>query len=140
MLKRKQKLLLSLIAIVIVIITILAVWYFSPKTFLNSIKATDITYISVFDGNTGERFDINNPEKIKYIVENIQSNKMKRDKLSINYSGFSFQMSFYGENEKILDSFIIDSDNTIRSNPFLYRCDGGLCYDYIKELEDNHVD
>lgn len=69
--KRKQKILLLLIAIVIVIIVVLAVWYFSPKTFLSGIEATDVKSISVFDGSTGKRFDIDDPEEIKYIVKNI---------------------------------------------------------------------
>lgn len=138
--KRKQKILLLLIAIVIVIIVVLAVWYFSPKTFLSDIEATDVKSISVFDGSTGKRFDIDDPEEIKYIVKNIQDNEMERDKISVNYSGSAFQMSFRSENEKILDSFAINGDNTIRSDPFFYCCDGGLCYDYLKELEDKYVD
>ncbi|MDD6044104.1 MAG: hypothetical protein PUC76_00405 [Clostridia bacterium] len=138
--KRKQKILLLLIAIVIVIIVVLAVWYFSPKTFLSGIEATDVKSISVFDGSTGKRFDIDDPEEIKYIVKNIQDNEMERDKISVNYSGSAFQMSFRSENEKILDSFAINGDNTIRSDPFFYCCDGGLCYDYLKELEDKYVD
>ena len=140
MLKRKQKIFLSFIAIVIVIMAILAVWYFSPKTFLSGIEATDVKSISVFDGDTGNHFDIDDPEEIKDIVENIQGNEMERDKISINYSGSVFQMTFYGENEKILDRFVINGDNTIRSDPFFYRCDGGLCYDYLKELEDKYAD
>ena len=24
---------------------------------------------------------------------------------------------------------------TIRKDPFFYKCDGGLCFDYIKEIE-----
>lgn len=140
MLKRKQKILLSFIAIVIVIIVILAAWYFSPKTFLSGIEATDVQSISVFDGNTGNRFDINDPDEIKYIVENIQGHEMERENISINYSGYAFQMSFYGEDEKILDGFVINGDNTIRSDPFFYRCDGGLCYDYLNELEEKYVD
>lgn len=140
MLKRKQKILLSLIAALIVIIAVLAVWYFSPKTFLSGIEAADVKSISVFDGNTGERFDIDDPEEIKYIVENIQGIEMERDKVSVNYSGFSFQMSFCGENEKVLESFVMDSVGIIRSDPFFYSCDGGLCYDYLQELEDKYVD
>ncbi|MGM9607405.1 MAG: hypothetical protein ACI3XJ_07860 [Oscillospiraceae bacterium] len=140
MLKRKQKILLLFIAIGIVIIAILAVWYFSPKTFLSGIEAADVKSISVFDGSTGKRFDLDDPDEIQYIVENIQGNKMKRDKISINHSGFSFRMSFYGENETVLDSFMINSANTIRSDPFFYRCDGGLCYDYLQELENKYAD
>lgn len=138
--KRKQKILLSLLATVIVIIAVLTVWYFSPKTFLSGIEAADVKSISVFDGSTGKRFDIDDPEEIKYIVENIQGIEMERDKVSVNYSGFSFRMSFCGENEKVLESFVIDRASIIRSDPFFYSCDGGLCYDYLQELENKYAD
>ena len=65
---------------------------------------------------------------------------MKKDRISLFYSGYSFRMSFYGENERVLDSFIINSSNTIRSDPFFYRCDDGLCYDYLIELENKYAD
>lgn len=61
---------------------------------------------------------------------------MKRDSISVGYSGYSFRVQFMDQNGKVIDSFIINSSNTIRDDPFFYRCDGGLCYDYIKELED----
>ena len=35
----------------------------------------------------------------------------------------------------IIPLFILNSDDTIRKDPFFYRCDGGLCFDYINELE-----
>ena len=79
------------------------------------------------------------PEEIQAIVENIQSTPMKRDKISVNYSGFSFRMNFYGENGRVLDSFVVNSTDTIRSDPFFYCCDGGLCYDYLGELEAQYV-
>lgn len=102
-------------------------------------EAGDVTAISVFDGNTGNGFDIDDPEEIQAIVENIQSTPMKRDKISVNYSGFSFRMNFYGENGRVLDSFVVNSTDTIRSDPFFYCCDGGLCYDYLGELEAQYV-
>ncbi|MBO5282042.1 MAG: hypothetical protein J6B43_02780 [Lachnospiraceae bacterium] len=138
--KRKQKALISILAAVVIVIGILSVWYFFPKTFLDGIEAGDVKSISVFDGNTGKSFHIDAPEEIQYIVENIQGIEMERDNISVNYSGYSFRMSFYGENAKVLDRFIINSADTIRCDPFFYRCDGGLCYDYLRELENKYAD
>lgn len=135
--KSKRKILLLLTAILIVIIAVAAVWYLTPKTFLSGIAPADVSCISVFDGGTGRQFDIDDPADIKYIVENIQANEAERYKISVNHSGFAFRMTFFGENETVLDSFIINSADTIRSDPFFYRCDGGLCYDYLQALEDN---
>lgn len=40
---------------------------------------------------------------------------------------------------KEIESIILNSADTIRDDPFSYWCDGGLCYDYIKELERQYV-
>lgn len=123
-----------------IITAISAAWYFSPKAFLNGVGVADVKFISVFDGNTGKSFYIDKPEEIKYIVENIQNIKMKRDKISLFYSGYSFRMSFCDENEKVVGHFIMNSADTIRRDPFFYRCDGRLCFDYLKDLEGKYAD
>ena len=93
---------------------------------------------SVFDGNTGESFDFSDTDEIRYVVENIQSAKMKKDTLSIGYTGYSFHISFFDESGKEIESFIINSSDTIRKDPFFYRCDSDLCYDYLKGLEEKY--
>ena len=127
----------TIIAVIILLAAaLLAVWYFLPMTFLKGVASSDVTLISVFDGNTGESFEICDADEIRCIVENIQNTKMKKDKLSLNYTGYSFRMKFCSEKGKELASFILNSESTIRKDPFFYRCDGGLCYDYLKELEE----
>ena len=133
--KAKKKIFTVIIMIVITTIAISMVWYFSPRTYLGGIEPYNIKSISVFDGNTGKGFVIKGSEEIKQIVENIQKVKMKRGNISVGYSGYGFSMQFMDENGKVIDSFIINSPNTIRDDPFFYRCDGSLCYDYLKELE-----
>jgi hypothetical protein len=64
---------------------------------------------------------------------------MTRGKVSVNYGGYSFQMKFYDHRGNEIDSFIINSSDTIRDDPFFYRCNGDLCFDYFKELEDKYV-
>ena len=135
----KKKIIIVSIAILILLVSILLVAYFSPKTFLKKQEPSSIKSISVFDGNTGEGFVISDPDEIKHIVENIQSIKTKREKISLGYSGFGFRMSFYDENGKEIDSFIINGENTIRSDPFFYRCNDNLCFEYLKELENKYT-
>jgi uncharacterized protein YxeA len=134
----KNKKICLIVAIVFVLIAALAIWYFVPTTFLSKVNSSDIKSISVFDGNTGERFVFSDTDEIRYVVENIQSTKMKKDTLSIGYLGFSFRISFFDENGKEIESFTINSSNTIRKDPFFYRCDGDLCFDYLKELEEKY--
>lgn len=134
----KNKKIRLISTIVFVLIAALTIWCFMPTTFLSKDNPSDIKSISVFDGNTGKSFDFRDTDEVRYVVENIQSTKMKKDTLSIGYMGYGFRISFFDENGKKIESFIINSSDTIRKDPFFYRCDGGLCYDYLKELEEKY--
>ncbi len=134
----KNKKFRLIIAITFVLAAALAIWYFNTTTFLRKVNPSDIKSISVFDGNTGESFDFSDTDEIRYVVENIQSTKMKKDTLSMGYTGYSFRISFFDKNGKEIENFIINSSNTIRKDPFFYRCDGNLCFDYLKELEEKY--
>ncbi len=123
--------------IIILFLIILAIgYYFMPKTFGKNVNPSEVDHINVFDGNTGTGFTITNPEDIKYIVENIQNHTMKKDGISLGKVGYSFKISYIDSNDKdVIPIFIINSDDTIRKDPFFYVCDGGLCFDYIKDCE-----
>jgi hypothetical protein len=137
--KKGKKISLLILVVVVVAIAISAAWYFSPKTFLKGIEPSNVSSIAVFDGNTGNSFVIEDKSEIQYIVENIQSFAMTREKVSVGYSGYSFRMNFYDNSGKEIDSFIINSADTIRDDPFFYCGNGDLCFDYLKELEDTYV-
>jgi hypothetical protein len=106
---------------------------------LERIEPSNVSSIDVLDGNNGNRFVIEDESKIQYIMENIQSIAMTRGKVSVNYDGYSLQMKFYDHRGNEIDSFIINSSDTIRDAPFFYHCNGDLCFDYFKELEDKYV-
>lgn len=135
----KKKILLLIIVIVIAAAAISAIWYFVPTVFLSRVDSSDVKSISVFDGNTGKGFDISDTDEIRYIVENIQGTKMKKSNVSIGYSGFGFRLHFYDKAGNEMDGFIINSTDTIRKDPFFYRCDGNLCFDLLKELEGKYA-
>lgn len=124
-----------LVSIIVILMVIAAVYYFTPKTF-----GKGVNHINVFDGNTGEGFTIDNPENIKHIVENIQSKPMRRGGISLGHMGYKFSVVLIDENDKaIVPIFFINSENTIRKDPFFYYCDGGLCVDYLEKLENQIV-
>ena len=130
--KRKS---ISIILVAILII-IAIIYYFTPKTFGQVINPAVVDHINVFDGNTGVGFTIDNPEDIKYIVENIQSKSMRRSGISIGRVGYLFSITYVDSNDKaIVSTFFINGEDTIRKDPFFYRCDGGLCVDYLKNLK-----
>lgn len=138
-LKTKKKISVLINMIVIAVIAMIVTWYFSPRTFLSGVDPLDVKSISVFDGNTGKSFVIDDAAEIEYIIENIQDIEMERYKVSLGYSGFSFRMSFNSGSGEEMDSFVINSADTIRDDPFFYQCNGGLCFDYLRELEDKYV-
>jgi len=131
----KKKVVIPVIAM-LVLISLAAIFYFTPKTFGKNVDPSDVNHIEVFDGNTGVGFTIDNPEDIKYIVENIQSHQMKKDGISFGKMGYGLKITCVDDNDKaIIPEIILNSDDTIRKDPFFYKCDGGLCFDYIKEIE-----
>lgn len=128
----------TLILVIIVFALFLGTvgYYFTPKTFGKNVNLSEVDHINVFDGNTGIGFTITDSKDIEYIVTNIQSFSMKRDGISLGRMGYSFKISYVDSNDKdIIPVFILNSDDTIRKDPFFYRCDGGLCFDYLKACE-----
>ena len=113
--------------ILVILIAVLLVgtvgYYFMPKKFGKNVNPSEVDHINVFDGNTGTGFTITDSEDIEYIVANIQG----------------FKISYINSNDKdIIPVFILNSDNTICKDPFFYRCDGGLCFDYLKACEEKY--
>lgn len=131
----KKKILIPAI-VMLILIALAAAFYFTPKRFGKNVNPSDVDHINVFDGNTGVGFTIDDPEDIQYIVENIQNYQMKKDGVSLGKVGYNFKITYVDGNDKaIIPEIILNSDDTIRKDPFFYRCDGGLCFDYIKEIE-----
>ncbi|MBS4960681.1 MAG: hypothetical protein KHZ62_07695 [Clostridiales bacterium] len=122
--------------VILILIVLAAIFYFTPKTFGRNVNPSDVDHINVFDGNTGVGFTIDTPKDIQYIVENIQSHPMKRAGVSICNMGYGLKISYIDGNDKaMIPVFILNSDDTIRKDPFVYQCDGNLCFDYIKKIE-----
>ena len=134
----KKKLLIMAIIIAILLLGT-AGYFFMPKIFGKNVNPAEVDHINVFDGNTGTSFTITDSEDIEYVVTNIQSISMKRDGISLGRTGHSFKISYININGKeVIPAFILNSNNTIRKDPFFYRCDGGLCFDYLKACEEKY--
>ena len=91
------------------------------------------------NGHTGREFYIDRDSDISAVVKNIQGFPMKRGKLSSNYDGFAFSLTFLDADEAPIDSFVINGLNTIRDDPFFYHTsEGVLCFEYLAELEKQY--
>lgn len=125
-----------IICVIAVLAMALSAVYFIPKTFGKNVEPSEVAKINVFDGGTGVGFTVDNPEDIRYIVENIKGKTMKKNGLSIGKMGYGFRVEYIGNDGKaVIPEFIINSESDMRKDPFFYSCDGGLCFDYLMDLE-----
>ena len=91
----------------------------------------------MFNGNSGNRFDITDKEQISYIVENVQKQSFDKEGLSLFRMGTLFTLSFCDSNGKVVSEFTINSDNTIRKDPFFYVTDGNMnITEYLQSIEE----
>lgn len=135
----KKKILVPLVVVLLIVVSIVVI-YFIPKTFGKGINPSDVDHIEVFDGSTGIGFTVSNPDEIEFIVTNIQSQSMKKDGISLGRMGYLFAIEYVDENDKsIVPRFIINSESIIRKDPFFYSCEGGLCVDYLKAIEEANI-
>ena len=115
------------------------VWYNAPID-LMSLECNEVLEIVVFNGNTGNVTHINDKEQIRHIIENLNGVELKRSKPSVGYSGYSFKTTIYlldGNEADGWNNFIINSDDTIRKDPFFYTVnEGKIDYDYIKSITE----
>lgn len=130
-----------ILGVVVLLVASTFIWWSVPTTFLASVNANEITAIHVRNGNNGNAFEIKNQEDILYIVDNIQKQSLEKDRVSLFNMGTLYTLSFYNDNGKLISKFIVNSDDTIRKDPFFYRTNnGGLqtIVDYLNTLEDKY--
>lgn len=108
-----------------VLVCLVAVWWLTPKHFLRGVKSEEVSKIEVLDGNTGHRFAITDSEDIAFLLEQFQSVPMNKEQISMGM-GSSFRMLWRDRKGRELDSFTLQTENTIREGVVFYRCDGTL--------------
>lgn len=132
--KRKAIIFLSVLAILLVGFVI---WYNIPIDLMN-LEYNEVLEIVVFNGNTGKATHITDKEQIQHIIENLNHMELKRGKPSIGYMGYSFKISIYlldGEQADGWNNFVINSDHSIRKDPFFYTViKGQIDCDYIESI------
>ncbi|MGN0177834.1 MAG: hypothetical protein ACI4DY_00115 [Monoglobaceae bacterium] len=132
--KKKVPILLSIALILFVGI---AVWYNAPIDLMN-LDANEVMEIVIFNGNSGNTTHIEDKEQIQHIIDNLNDVEVKRSKLSAGYLGYSFKVTIYlsdGNEADDLNNFIINSDDTIRKDPFFYSVTKGkIDYNYIENI------
>ncbi len=112
-------------------------WFVTPVTFIKGTDAADISYILLFDGNTGDELKLEDPKDISYIVDNVHSIPVKREGIAFLNMGYRFRMTFFAPDGTELTQFTINAEDTLRGEFFYYITEeGGLCFDYLWHLMD----
>ncbi len=111
------------------------IWWNAPSQIID-IEPSEVSKISVFDGNTGESIAITDSTDIKHIINNLNMVSLKKEKISAGYTGYSYRIIVYNDN--VYEEFYINSNKSIRKDPFFYRDNSGeIDYTYIQELFEN---
>lgn len=132
----KQKIVIVL-SVIVIFLAGIAIWYNVPIDLMN-LEYNEVVEIVVFNGNSGNVTHITDKEQIQHIVENLNTIEIRRSKLSVGYSGHSFKVTICLSDENEIGNwknFIINSDDTIRKDPFFYSVTKGkIDYSYIENI------
>lgn len=133
---KKKELLVYTITLILVITVCFELTYI-PRKIIN-IDPSKVSYITIHDGNTGKFIKIIKRDNINHIINNLSKILFKKDKCSLGYVGCSFNTTIYEDNGKVYKEFYINSNDTVRKDPYFYRDDKrSIDYDYIESLIHN---
>ncbi len=132
----KKKIAISF-AVIVILLAGIAVWYQAPIDLMD-LDHNEVKEIVVFNGNTGNATHITDKDQIQHIVDNLNDVELKRSKPSVGYAGYSFKVTIYlsdGNEADDWNNFIINSEDTIRKDPFFYSVTKGkIDYSYIENI------
>ena len=134
--KRKIILVSSVIAILLAGIF---VWYTFPVDLMD-LDHNEVMELVVFNGSSGNVTHITDKEQIQHIIDDLNDVEIKRTRSSMGYSGYGYKLSVYlsdGNEAGDWNNFIINSEDTIRKDPFFYSViKGNIDYNYIKNIAE----
>ncbi len=132
-----KKKIIILLSVVIIFLLGIVVWYNAPIDLMD-LDHNKVKEIVVLNGNSGNTTHITEKEKIQHIIDNLNEVEVKRSKPSVGYSGYSFKLTIYlsdGNEADDWNNFIINSNDTIRKDPFFYSATkGNIDYNYIESI------
>lgn len=125
-----------------VVISILLLFGFSyiPQKVIDT-TPNKVAKIMVFNGTTGEEIEILDSTQIHHITQNLSNVTFQKGKPSFGYLGFTFRTMFYNQNGKVIEEFIINSDEQIRYKGFFYTTTKErIDFEYIEHLFKKGLD
>lgn len=135
----KKKIAILLSAVVLLLIGAV-VWFHIPLDLMD-LEPNKVMEIVVFNGNSGNTTHITDEEQLQHIIENLNGIEVKRSKPSVGVMGYSFKVTIYlddGSESDDWNHFIINSEDTIRKDPFFYSVtQGSIDYSYIEKIVES---
>lgn len=126
-----------MIVIFVLALTLCLIWWILP-TKLIRINPQNVSKIVIFNGNNGNEIEITDRSEVEHIINNLKSISVKKEKISVGYMGYSYRTTIYQSNDRAYKSFIINSEDTIRKDPFFYKDRSrSIDYNFIKTLFNN---
>lgn len=128
---KNKKRILGVYAIYLAASVLFAVWFNSPVRISRS-EPDEIESIEIFNGNTGESAEITDDEEISRIIDNLNSVKVKREKITFAM-GYSLRITInYKRGFHVWDEFIVNTQSYIRKGVFAYEVsEGQIDYEYL---------
>lgn len=114
------------------------IYIFGEKQF--SLKLNEIDSIEIFNGQTGKNIIIQDEEKIKKIIDDLNGISMECKEFSFLKSGYALRFSIYDSKGRKSESFIINNKNSVRRVLFTYKIvKGSLDYKYYYDLVERNT-
>ena len=130
-----QKIVLGLVCLALVVTSGVLWW---NMTFpLIDIPASEVSKIEIFSGYTGTATTIVERDSIERLIGNLNSVTVRKEKVSLGYLGFGYRITLYRSNDRVYRAFIVNTNDTIRKDPFFYQATpGAIDYALIEALLD----
>ena len=115
----------------------LFVWYTLPVDLMD-LDHKEVLELVVFNGSSGNATHITDKEQIQHIIDDLNDVEIKRTRPSMGYSGYGLSVYLSDGNEAgDWNNFIINSEDTIRKDPFFYSViKGYIDYNYIENIAE----
>ncbi|OHX52522.1 hypothetical protein BB776_00465 [Planococcus salinarum] len=123
--------------IILIIIALLVIGFaltFIPRP-VASVDRDDVSKIVIFNGGTGEEVEVTDETDVQRITDNFNAVTFQKEKPSIGYMGYMFNLTFYNEDDKEMKELIVNSADTIRYRGFFYHAkDGEIDFEFLNSF------
>ena len=134
MMKRKNRTAPIAAAVVILLLIAAAALIFLLPARFNRLEPGKVESVELFSGQTGKGVTVTDAETVDGICEALSGAKLRANGISLGRMGYAIRVTVHesGGGER---SFIVNSADTVRRDPFFYEpVSGEIDYDYLVGL------